>query len=256
MYPIRERRASRLKGLFTMKNKGGKITIFFVCVLLGFLLTLQFKSVKIHEQQEAVPARTEELTALLMEERENNAKLTEQLNQYKEENDRFRNEARDSGGVAAVLSEKLTRAEILSGHSAVHGKGITVTLSDSVKENIGIDENAFVVHDTDLLRVINELRASGAEAISLNGERILATSEIRCAGPVVSVNNRKYNTPFVISAIGDPEIMESALRMRGGIIDELLTFEISVQIEQHEDITIDALRYDVTFNHAKPVEEE
>lgn len=241
-----------------MKNKSARITIFAVCILLGFLLTLQFKSVKIHKQEESIPTRTEELTQLLIDEQERNAQLTLQLDQYKAENERFRKEMQESGGEATVLLEKLARAEILSGHRAVQGRGITVTLSDStVKNNANaIDENAFVVHDTDLLRVINELRAAGAEAISLNGERILATSEIRCAGPVVSVNNRRYNIPFVIAAIGDPDVMETALKMRGGIIDELNTFEIYTEIVKHENIVIDALRHDVIFNYAKPVEEE
>lgn len=239
-----------------MKNKSAKITLFTVCILLGFLLALQFKSVKIHKQENSVPTRTEELTSLLMEEQERNAQLTLQLDQYKEENERFRKEMQESGGEATVLGEKLARAEILSGQCAVYGRGITVTLSDSVSANTGIDENAFVVHDTDLLRVINELRAAGAEAISLNGERILATSEIRCAGPVVSVNNRKYNIPFVIAAIGDPDVMETALKMRGGIVDELLTFEIKVEIAKFDNLVIDALRHDVTFIHAKPVVEE
>ncbi len=239
-----------------MKNKSAKITIFLVCMLLGFLLALQFKSVRIHEQENSVPTRTEELTQLLIDEQERNAALNLQLDQYKAENEQFRKEMQESGGEATVLGEKLNRAEILSGQRAVYGPGITVTLSDSVSANTGVDENAFVVHDTDLLRVINELRAAGAEAISLNGERILATSEIRCAGPVVSINNRKYNIPFVISAIGDPDVMEAALKMRGGIVDELLTFEIHVEIAKSDNIVIDALRYDVTFRYAKPVEEE
>ena len=255
MFPIWVRRDSFPKGQLKMKNKGAKTTIFLVCILLGFLLALQLKSVKIHKQ-ETVPTRTEELTQLLVEEQERNAQLTLQLDQYKTENEQFRKEMQESGGEATVLGEKLTRAEILSGQCAVEGSGITVTLSDSTVSNSGIDQNAFVVHDTDLLRVINELRAAGAEAISINGERIIATSEIRCAGPVVSVNNRKYNIPFVISAIGDPEVMESALKLRGGIIDELLTFEIQVEIVKHENIKIDALRHDVAFQHAKPVKGE
>lgn len=247
----------REMGIVDMKNKGGRITIFVVCVLLGFLLALQFKSVRFHQQQSATPSRNEELTQKLVEEQERNEQLTRQLDQYKEENEKFKKEAQESGGYTAVLGEQLKRAQILAGSSAVHGSGITVTLSDSTKTATqGTDENAFVVHDTDLLRVINELRAAGAEALSLNGERIIATSEIRCAGPVVSINNRRYNIPFVIRAIGDPDTMEAALKMRGGIIDELLTFQIQVDIEKNNDLTIDALRHDVTFQYAKPIEEE
>lgn len=239
-----------------MKNKSAKTTIFLVCVLLGFLLTLQFKSVKIHESENAIPSRTEQVTQLLMEERKRNEELNLQLDQYKAENERFRADAQKSGGAATVLNEKLTRAEILSGQRAVHGPGVVITVSDSTSASTGIDENAFVVHDTDLLRIINELRAAGAEAISLNGERILATSEIRCAGPVVSINNRKYNIPFVITAIGDSDVLETALKMRGGIVDELLTFGIQVDIRKEQDVVVDALRHDVTFSYAKPVEEE
>lgn len=240
-----------------MKNKAGKVTIFTVCILLGFLLALQLKSVRFHQQQNTVPSRNEELTQRLVEEQERNEQLTKQLDQYKEENEKFQQEAQKSGGYATVLGEQLDRANILAGRSTVHGPGITVTLSDSTAaQTQGTDENAFVVHDTDLLRVINELRAAGAEALSLNGERIIATSEIRCAGPVVSINNRRYNIPFVIQAIGDPDTMEAALKMRGGVIDELVTFQIEVAIEKHEDITIEALRHDVTFQYAKVVEKE
>lgn len=239
-----------------MDNKGAKVTLFAVCILLGFLLALQFKSVKIHNEENSAPTRAEELTELLLEEQELNLALNAQLDLYKAENEEFRKQAEKSGDYTEVLGDKLLRAEILSGQRAVHGPGITVTLSDSTAQGNAINQNAFVVHDTDLLRVINELRASGAEAISLNGERILATSEIRCAGPVVSINNRKYNIPFVISAIGDPDTMEAALKLRGGVVDELTTFQIEVEIAKYEDITIEALRHDVVFEHAKPVEEE
>lgn len=239
-----------------MNNRSAKITIFAVCMLLGFLLALQFKSVKIHKEESSAPTRAEQLTELLLEEQERNDELNAQLDLYKNENEEFRKQAEQSGDYTKVLGERLKRAEILSGQRAVHGPGITVTLSDSTLPNNTIDQNAFVVHDTDLLRVINELRASGAEAISLNGERILLTSEIRCAGPVVSVNNRKYNIPFVISAIGDADMMENALKLRGGVLDELSAFQIEVTITKHTDLTIDALRHDVVFEYAKPVEEE
>ncbi len=239
-----------------MNNRSAKITIFAVCTLLGFLLALQFKSVKIHKEENLAPTRAEQLTELLLEEQERNEELNAQLDLYKTENEEFRKQAEQSGDYTKVLGEKLKRAEIMSGQRAVHGPGITVTLSDSTTNSNTIDQNAFVVHDTDILRVINELRASGAEAICLNGERILSTSEIRCAGPVVSVNNRRYNIPFVISAIGNADTMENALKMRGGVLDELSAFQIEVTIEKHADLTIDALRHDIVFEYAKPVEEE
>lgn len=240
----------------TGKITSGRITIFAVCILLGFLLALQFKSVKLHAKTAAQPARNEELSQLLSEEREKNQALSSQLDQYKSDVDKFRQEAQESGGYAATLTEQLKRAELLAGNTAVHGPGVTVTLKDSAATNTsGTDENAFVVHDSDLLRVINELRAAGAEAISLNGERVLATSEIRCAGPTVSINNTRYAAPFVIKAIGDPATMEQSLLMRGGIVDELMTFEIDVNIVKSDDLVVEASRRNIAFQHAQPVEE-
>lgn len=66
--------------------------------------------------------------------------------------------------------------------------GVTIILEDSSQANVTGNEADYLIHDNDLLSVINELRSAGAEAISLNGERILATSEVRCTGAVVTVN--------------------------------------------------------------------
>ena len=239
-----------------LENTQAKIALILTCALLGFLLMLQFRSVLVNEAEtEAQPARTEQLLSRLVEMEEKNAQLSAQLEQTETDLEAMRSSAAESGGVAKSLSEQLMRAEILSGATAVQGPGITVTLSDS-QGTVGgaIGENAFVVHDSDLLGVINELRSAGAEALSLNGERILATSEIRCAGNTVSVNNTRYSAPFVIRAIGDPDVMEQALMMRSGIVAELERFLIEITIEKHENLVIEGVKNPLVFRHATVVE--
>ena len=110
-----------------------------------------------------------------------------------------------------------------------------------------------MLHDSDLLVLINELRAAGAEALSINGERILATSEIRCAGPTVSVNNNRYSAPFVVKAIGDPATMENAINMRGGVADQLAPWGIGLLIEKKESITINAYNGSISYKYAASV---
>lgn len=239
-----------------LENTKAKIALIVTCALLGFLLMLQFRSVLVNEAETASqPARTEQLLERLVEMEEKNAELNAQLAQSKNDLEAMKSSATESGGIAKSLAEQLARAEILSGAAAVQGPGITVTLSDSQGVNGGaINENAFVVHDSDLLSVINELRSAGAEALSLNGERILATSEIRCAGNTVSVNNTRYSAPFVIRAIGDPDGMEQALMMRSGIVDELERFLIEITIEKHENLVIEGIRNDVVFRYATVAE--
>ena len=88
--------------------------------------------------------------------------------------------------------------------------------------------NLYIIHDEDILKVINELRAAGAEAISLNDQRLISTSEIRCAGPTISVNNTRVAAPFVIKAIGNAKSMEDAIKMRGGVAETLSVWGIQV----------------------------
>ena len=94
---------------------------------------------------------------------------------------------------------------MVAGLTDVEGPGVSVILNDSKAENTTGDEADYLIHDSDLLSVINELRDAGAQAISFNGERILATSEVRCAGSVVMVNGKRFAAPFIIYAIGDPD---------------------------------------------------
>lgn len=103
-------------------------------------------------------------------------------------------------------------------------------MQDSSAVNVTGDEADYIIHDSDLLSVINELRSAGAEAVSLNGERIMATSEIRCTGAVVTVNGRRYAAPYVIYAIGDATTLYNALTMRNGVVDVLSQWKIDVKV--------------------------
>ena len=146
---------------------------------------------------------------------------------------------------------------ILSGETAVHGPGISIKLSDSSWSNTtGADENYYVIHDEDLLRVINELRNAGAEAIAINGERLIATSEIRCVGAMVNVNNNRYSAPYTITAVGNADELYNAMYMRQGVVDSLKIWGIQVDVSKSSDLTIDGYGGGLEFKYAKPVKAE
>ena len=228
--------------------------VFLACILFGFLLSMQFKSVDISSNAlTSQQLRAEELQSLLNKEREKNQELYEELLRGKDDLSQYRDQALQSGDYAAILADELARAELAAGFTDVVGPGLIVTMSDSTKNpaDTTADPSYYIIHDTDILQVVNELRDAGAEALSINGERLLATSEIRCAGSIVSVNNNRYAAPYVIRAIGDPAAMSSALSMRGGVIDQLSIWDIQVHVQQSEEVLIRAYTGKTTFQYAQ-----
>ena len=117
------------------------------------------------------------------------------------------------------------------------------------------DPNVFVIHDSDILLVINELRAAGAEAISVNGQRITSLSEVRCAGPVIQINGIRLTAPFKISAIGAPEMLATSLKLRGGIIDSIQQADIDVIIEKSDSIIIPKSEGVIEYKYSTPVDD-
>lgn len=202
-----------------MHNRKVQIALSVVLFLLGFVIVLQFKSVTKNKTAGSYDGqRVETLQTQLNAEKQKNEQLYVQLLEYMDELNGYREEA----DASKVLSQQLSKAELLAGQTDLEGPGVIVTLTENTNKNNN-DPNIedFMIHDADLLRLINELFDADAEAISINNERLIATSEIRCAGSTVSVNNRRYAAPFVIKAIGDPNNLESALKMPGGIVDLL-----------------------------------
>ncbi|GHV07708.1 hypothetical protein FACS1894217_08980 [Clostridia bacterium] len=137
--------------------------------------------------------------------------------------------------------------QVLSGKLAATGQGLVVTLFD----NGGGEGAEGVIHDSDLLMIVNELRDAGAEALSVNGQRLVATSEIRCAGAIVSVNNTRIAAPFEVCAVGPTEAMYAALNMQGGVGDTLKKWGFTLLLERRPELTIDAFDGEFSPKYAR-----
>ncbi len=225
-------------------NKDYKISITLVCVLLGMLLVAQFRVTQTIKGDSISYQRIED--------------LSERLNKAEKERDFLKVELQKvkSKGTDEVLSREINKLKLQANLVGVSGQGVTVVLDDSkvIKKPLE-NPNLYLIHDDDLLKIINELRAAGAEALSLNDERIVATSEIRCAGPTVSVNNTRSAPPYVIKAIGNPKTLEASLKMRGGVVDTLKFWGIQAEIKAEENIVVPAYKGAFRFEYAKAVKQ-
>ena len=235
------------------KKNWGELDIGGVCVLLGILLSVQLRSVKVNSAADATSAgRLETLQQLYNETVDSLETTKAQLEQVQAELQTYRDAAASGSSESEALRAEVDKLEMEAGLVEVVGPGVMVSLQDSSAANVTGDEADYLIHDNDLLSVLNELRDAGAEAISLNGERITATTEIRCAGSVVIVNGRRYTSPFVFNAIGDPNTLYSALTMRNGVVDVLGQWKIEVKVTPSEMLTVPAYNGVIDFQYAKP----
>jgi uncharacterized protein YlxW (UPF0749 family) len=134
------------------------------------------------------------------------------------------------------LEYDFNNAKIMAGLTDVKGAGIIIKMNDaSLKLNV--PSQFQLIHDNDITTVLNELKKAGAQAISINGERLMATSEQLCAGPTVRINKNRYAVPYEIKAIGDPDILYRELE-KSTIITDMRDFEIKIEISKQKEIVI------------------
>lgn len=205
----------------------------FVCVLLGLIVALQFKSIYHNQQIAAYENQTKED---LMDEIYNMDKALKDLSTRNEELEKRNREYEEGRNIEENLKKELERARMIAGLVDVKGKGVIITLDDT---------KYGTVLEYHILDVLNELRASDVQAISINDERIIATSEARTAGLYITVNGKRLMAPFTIRAISNSDNLENSLKMIGGIEERFTQTELlNVTIEKSDEIVIPKVRDD------------
>ncbi|HPL99620.1 MAG TPA: DUF881 domain-containing protein [Bacillota bacterium] len=235
-----------------MKNIKYQIAVAVVCMVLGVMVSVQFRTVK----QGVGPVseyRARELAAQLKKVREENVKLQNVKNDYESKIKEFEDTASQGSIYAKILKEELDQARILAGIEDVEGPGITVVVDDlKFSEKV----NYPLISYSMLLELLNELNAAGAEAVSINEQRIISTSEIRQIGGIhININTVSFAPPFVFKAIGDPKTLEAALRLREGIAEKLENSGVAVTITQEQLIKIPKYNGVIERKYAKVVKE-
>lgn len=221
--------------------------MFFVLALIIFMQfkTISYTDINALETMQESELRAE-LTAI-------KTKYTETMEQLKETATMIKEyeETINTDKEAAVLLEsELEKSRNLLGKNAVQGEGIIVTLTDVEVGKYG------KITASDLLELVNELKASGAEAISINGHRIVNTSYIIDLDPFIGINvSKREVSPYVVKAIGDITYLESGLSQKQyGYIDTKVNSGKNVTLEKSDNIYIEAYNGEMEFKYAKEVE--
>ncbi|WP_099187948.1 DUF881 domain-containing protein [Tepidibacter mesophilus] len=220
--------------------------------IIGIVIAINIKSLKgdqtfvtlktikeIENQIEIERVEVENLNKLILEKKSNIAK--------------YELEIEDTGSIRTILEEELNSDKIITGFQDVIGEGIIVIMSDSEREMEDWERaEDFVIHDRNVLSVINDLKIAGAEAISINGERLTTFSEIKCAGPTITVNGNTYGQPFVIKAIGDRKFLKSAMENPGSQMSlNKYLYDIGFEVEEKDEIIIPKYSGEFDFEYIK-----
>ena len=182
------------------------------------------------------------------------AELSEEVTKLREEMTRMENAIAEGSEGAKQLNESLQNTKLYAGLTEVEGPGISVVLKDSELPTASIlDLNSSIIHDTDVLRIVNELWSSGAEAISVNGLRVGPRSSFRCVGPTILVDSVRIASPVTIRAIGDPETLMGAMNLPGGPLDQIRSGDPDmVRIEIFDSRVLPAFAGATTSKFAEP----
>lgn len=216
-----------------------KVIFFIAFLMLGTMLGMQFRSTTYTNRQKAATKYTlEQRKKELADEINNSNALKARIDEEEKRKQEYLDMLADIDSKNEVdgLMSQLDSLKLKAGLTDVKGPGITVKLNDAPSGKNGFS-SALIIHDNDIFAVLNELRAAGAQAISINDERIIATSEQVCAGPTIRINKNRYTVPFVIKAIGNADNLEKSLS-KSEIVGSLLHDGIKVSIEKQKEVLI------------------
>jgi uncharacterized protein YlxW (UPF0749 family) len=239
-----------------MGSRGSQIALVLATVLLGISLVFQFRAVTGPRQE--LPAR--DLSELISRVERLEAEMRARGQRLEEEIGALQRrpvaaQTQDGGG----SEEELRLLRLASGLYPLSGPGLEIVLEDSGREGrVGfMDPNLLLVHYDHLLFLVNELWVAGAEAVAVNGERVVAQTGFTCAGSLILAGTKKLAPPYVVHALGDPAALRAALTMPGGFIEaQIEPYGLGITIKEKSDLLIPAYQGNLVFEYARLYEED
>ncbi|MBU3142269.1 DUF881 domain-containing protein [Clostridium sp. CF012] len=229
-----------------MKNNEATIFVFIASIIIGLLIAMNIgfegKSNFLDVKQYDVAYNER-------------SKLYSELNNLKQQyyNATTKLQKYDSGDVKKykVLEEiqkEVNENNIILGKTDVQGKGVRIILDDG---NNSIDDfsSAQLIHDSDIVQVLNDLRNAGAEAVSVNGQRIIYDNYGLCWGSFIYLNGVKIVPTFYIDAIGNEDVLYNYLTLEATEIKSLKLRQVKISIVKADDIKILAYTGNYKFNY-------
>ncbi|MFF5146531.1 DUF881 domain-containing protein [Streptomyces sp. NPDC013157] len=220
-----------VQGLWPPRVSRAQLIVAVLLFGLGFGLAVQVAS-NSDSDSALRGARQEDLVRILDELDDRTQRLEDEKTGLEKQRQELQSSSDQAAEARRQTAEKVRQLGILAGTVAAQGPGITMTVDDP-KGTVQADM---------LLDAIQELRAAGAEAIQVDGVRVIAGTYLTDSGKSVSVDGNKITQPYVFKVIGKPQDLEPALNIPGGVVQTLEKEQATVTVERSAKIVVDALR--------------
>lgn len=222
------------------------ITLGIVCFVLTIAIFVQIKTTNNSNSTVAQTMEENDLRDQVLRMKEKYDNIYAELQNATKKLEQVRENATKDDSEAKAKQEELRLNNMLLCQSDMTGEGVIITLKDGTTNNSDVLSSLtatdVIVHNSDLLQIVNDLKNAGAEAISINGERIVQTSSITCEGIIIKINNKKLGSPYVIKAIGSSATLETSLSIPDGYLDIMKNDGVIVDIKKSDGLTVE--KYD------------
>lgn len=224
-----------------------------VMALAGLMMTTAATNSRGHDLR---PERDTDMATLVRSQASHNAALQKEAAGLRAQVEDLSKANQTPGVTSSVISSASALAPSV-GLGAVSGKALRVTLDDApLSENPdGVDANMLVVHQQDIQMVVNTLWSGGAEAMTIQGQRVISTTAVKCVGNTVVLHGVAYAPPYVIEAIGDLNAMQKALDTSEAVRiykEYVSAYQLGWSVERAGQVTMPAYTGAVAVSHATP----
>ena len=213
------------------------IALLIVCIVTGFIIGFSYNLSKDKRTLSTASPLFEQENQYredLIAKKERNKELAEEVAQLEDKIRAYEKQFSSNEKQYEQNRQDAEQLRLLLGLSAGIGPGVKITLRDGEYNSDTTNPNEYIVHESHIFKLLNELKIAGAEAISINGQRLKPNSYIICNGPVITIDGQQYPAPFVVEAVGKQEALISSLELSGGVFDQLINEQIVVTVEKSD----------------------
>lgn len=233
------------------RSRSPRPLLVVACVLLGFLAATVVRTRPVDPETRL--SREYRLADLIERQQRSAGDLRRQVETLRAEVDSVRTAQAGGEAQAASRERQLSALGLAAGVVAVTGPGVRVTLDDSELDEAPTGNlNDLVVHSQDVQAVVNALWKAGAEAVAINGQRLVSTSAVLCVGNTLLLNGSVHSPPYTVAAVAAQRDRFESDPLVRRLHDDANAFGLRFSVTRVDDLEVPAYQGATTLSYARP----